>query len=562
MVAAGPFVHTQALVQAGHHKYMEGVFVEGLPPDGPGVPHVTTIRQRATAGDFSFATRDGRHRGAVLGSKLAEKLNVTPGIDSITLMTVDAAQDRSGDRDVRRRRPARFEVTGIFDTGMYEYDNSYVIIALDAAQELAQLGQAVTGLEVKTPTRWDAPDVAQRLQDSLGMPFRLQDWHQQNNSLFNALKLEKLGMGVILLLIVLVAAFNIISTLIMVVADKTKEIGILRAMGMPARSIRRVFFAQGLVIGIVGTSAGLVHRDRRLDPDRREEAHPAGSGRIFHRSPAGLDAAVRRDVDRAARAWRWPRWRRSIRRCRRRGCIRWRRFVTNDRAGGGGPRRRCMKAGTADDHRSRRRQPAGRRAARWSPSWARAAPARARLLHLLGALDQPTRGTIHDRRADAGRPNRRRSVGAAQHVRGVRVPVPSSAARVFGGGERDDAAAHRGLGRPAARAGAPRNCCSRVGLAGRMEHKPAALSGGEQQRTAVARALAIDPAVLLADEPSGNLDHANSERLHDLFVELSRDLEIAMVIATHNRSLAARADRTLLLEDGRLTDIGVREAVP
>ena len=87
-----------------------------------------------------------------------------------------------------------------------------------------------------------------------------------------------------------------------------------------------------------------------------------------------------------------------------------------------------------------------------------------------------------------------------------------------------------------------------------MKHRPSELSGGEQQRTAVARALAIDPAVLLADEPSGNLDHANSERLHDLFVELSRDLEIAMVIVTHNRSLAARADRTLLLEDGRLTD--------
>jgi lipoprotein-releasing system permease protein len=100
--------------------------------------------------------------------------------------------------------------------------------------------------------------VGARLQDSLGMPFRVQDWHQQNNSLFNALKLEKLGMSVILLLIVLVAAFNIISTLIMVVTDKTKEIGILRAMGMPARSIRRVFFAQGLVIGVVGTGAGLV----------------------------------------------------------------------------------------------------------------------------------------------------------------------------------------------------------------------------------------------------------------------------------------------------------------
>jgi lipoprotein-releasing system permease protein len=111
---------------------------------------------------------------------------------------------------------------------------------------------------VRTPNRDDAPEVRARLQDSLGMPFSLQDWHQQNSSLFNALKLEKLGMAVILLLIVLVAAFNIISTLVMVVADKTKEIGILRAMGMPARSIRRVFFAQGLVIGLVGTGSGLV----------------------------------------------------------------------------------------------------------------------------------------------------------------------------------------------------------------------------------------------------------------------------------------------------------------
>jgi len=257
VVAAGPFVHTQALVLAGHHKYMEGVFVEGLPPEGsPDAPDVTTIRQRATAGNFRFETADGQHRGAVLGSKLAEKLNVTPGIDSITLLSIDQ-KHIDPVTGYPTAKSMQLEVTGIFDTGMYEYDNSYVIVSLETAQQLAQLGNAVTGIEVKTPTRWVAPDIAQQLIDSLGA-LRVLDWHQQNNQLFSALKLEKLGMTVILLLIVLVAAFNIISTLVMVVTDKTREIGILRAMGMPARSIRRLFFAQGLVIGVVGTGAGLV----------------------------------------------------------------------------------------------------------------------------------------------------------------------------------------------------------------------------------------------------------------------------------------------------------------
>ena len=183
------------------------------------------------------------------------------------------------------------------------------------------------------------------------------------------------------------------------------------------------------------------------------------------------------------------------------------------------------------------------------------------LLHLLGALDQPTRGAVRiGGQSLAGRSDedlsalRNRSVGFVfqfHHLlreftalENVMMPL-------------------RIAGWQTARARSrARELLERVGLGGRTEHKPAALSGGEQQRTAVARALAIDPIILLADEPSGNLDHVNSERLHDLFAELSRDLEIAMVIATHNRSLAARADRTLLLEDGRLTPADVREVVP
>jgi lipoprotein-releasing system permease protein len=152
----------------------------------------------------------------------------------------------------------QFEVTGIVETGMYEYDNAYVYIALDKAQEFAALGEGVTGIEVKASNRWEASTVAERITAALGWPYRTVDWQEQNRSLFQALKLEKLGMGVILLLIVMVAAFNIVSTLTMVVADKTREIGILKAMGLPSRSIRRVFLAQGIVIGVVGTLLGLL----------------------------------------------------------------------------------------------------------------------------------------------------------------------------------------------------------------------------------------------------------------------------------------------------------------
>jgi lipoprotein-releasing system ATP-binding protein len=183
------------------------------------------------------------------------------------------------------------------------------------------------------------------------------------------------------------------------------------------------------------------------------------------------------------------------------------------------------------------------------------------LLHLLGALDRPTRGSV--RVADEAIEHlsddelsviRNRRIGFVfqfHHLLREFTAAENVMMPMLVGGWSIEKARSRA-----------EELLGRVGLGGRIEHRPAALSGGEQQRTAVARALAMDPAVLLADEPSGNLDHGNSERLHDLFAELSRDLEIAMVIATHNRSLAARADRALLLEDGRLTDTDVREVVP
>jgi lipoprotein-releasing system permease protein len=255
VVTAAPFVLTEALMTAGH-DYAGGVYVVGLQPEARGVPEVTTIRSHAVSGDFRFASTDGQHRGVVLGKLLAARFNKWPG-DSINLLSAGGGKMNPVTGGFVPR-VERFEVTGIVSTGMYEYDNSYAFVALDKAQLLAGLGEGVTGIEVKTADRWQAATIASQLVGALGWPYRSVDWEEQNHSLFQALKLEKLGMGVILLLIVLVAAFNIVSTLTMVVADKTKEIGILKAMGMPAKSIRRIFFLQGLVIGVVGTVLGLL----------------------------------------------------------------------------------------------------------------------------------------------------------------------------------------------------------------------------------------------------------------------------------------------------------------
>jgi lipoprotein-releasing system permease protein len=192
----------------------------------------------------------------VIGRRLAERLSLYPG-DSITLVPASGLKFNPAIGGIVPR-VYRFEVTGVFKTGMYEYDNAYVYMAMDVAQEFAALGDAVTGLEVRTADRNKAPALAAKLGDLLGYPYRVQDWQEANAQLYEALTLERLGMRVIVLLIELVAAFNIVSTLTMVVKDKTREIGILKALGLPAASVRRIFLAQGIVIGLVGTAIGTV----------------------------------------------------------------------------------------------------------------------------------------------------------------------------------------------------------------------------------------------------------------------------------------------------------------
>lgn len=255
VIAAAPFVLSQGLLSAGA-DYAEGAYVLGIFPD-TGTTSVTDLPRHFTSGDLTFVTESGDvDGGIVLGKGLAQRLSAFPG-EVITLVSPAGSKFNSA---VGAIVPKfwRFEVTGLFDTGMYEYDNSYAVLAFETAQEFAGLGTAASGVDVRVVDAWVAASVGERLEDRLHYPYRAVGWEEQNASLFSALKLEKVAMGLILLLIVIVAAFNIVSTLTMTVTDKMREIGILRAMGLSRRSVQQIFILQGTAIGIVGTLLGSV----------------------------------------------------------------------------------------------------------------------------------------------------------------------------------------------------------------------------------------------------------------------------------------------------------------
>jgi lipoprotein-releasing system permease protein len=254
VVAAAPEVISQAGISAGH-DYGEGVNILGFDPD-TGSHSVTSLPQAITKGDLSFrTTRPDVDGGVLLGSRLASRLSVFPG-DTVILVSVTPAKVNAA-VGVAVPKYWKFEVTGLFDTGMFQYDNQFVVMSLKAAQRLAGRGEAVSGIAVRVRDPEVAPEVGRRLEQRLGYPYRTLDWQTQNSSLFSALELEKLAMGLIIFFIMVVAAFNIVGTLTMVVNDKTREIGILQAMGLTAPSVARIFLAQGAIIGLVGTALGL-----------------------------------------------------------------------------------------------------------------------------------------------------------------------------------------------------------------------------------------------------------------------------------------------------------------
>jgi lipoprotein-releasing system permease protein len=180
----------------------------------------------------------------VLGKELVNRLGILPGQEVDIFVPL-------------RESPYRFRVSGIFNSGIYDYDMNMAFIKLERAWEIFGLSGA-TDIGVKIDNLYKAASVKEKLQDTLGPDFTIRTWMESNKSLFSALKLEKITMFIILTLIVLVASFNISSSLIVMVTEKIKEIGILKALGVTDRGIRRIFTLQGLLLGLFGTGVGMV----------------------------------------------------------------------------------------------------------------------------------------------------------------------------------------------------------------------------------------------------------------------------------------------------------------
>lgn len=231
---AAPFINGQALFKVD--KAATGVLLRGI--DTSLEQEVTKIEQYLVAGNLDLNNTD-----IIIGSELANRFYLSLG-DEVSV--VSPVKGKIFD----------FNVAGIFTSGMYEYDLNLVLTNIPIAQKIFSLKDLVGGIGIRLDNLYHAVSTRRSLQKMLGHPYLVRDWINMNKNLFSALKLEKLMQFVIAALIVVVACFSIVGTLIMKVLEKTKDIGILKAIGAPNRAIRRIFVLQGLIMGLAGTALG------------------------------------------------------------------------------------------------------------------------------------------------------------------------------------------------------------------------------------------------------------------------------------------------------------------
>ena len=249
VVAASPFVLGQVMVSAGGRA--QGVYMRGVEPEAE--METTEIESHMVSGSLlELLNPENEKPGIVLGGELAGRLGVYMG-DDIKIISPFGGMGPMGNLP----KVKKFVVAGIFEVGMFEYDSNLVLTSLPPAQDFLEMGENVTGVEVRVKDVYTADKIGALIASKLGKLFYAKDWIQMNKNLFAALKLEKYAMFVILTLIVIVAAFNIVSTQIMNVIEKEREIAILKAMGATNGSVMGIFMLQGFLIGLVGTVIGL-----------------------------------------------------------------------------------------------------------------------------------------------------------------------------------------------------------------------------------------------------------------------------------------------------------------
>ena len=250
--SATPFTYTQAMLSSKSGSL--GVVLRGVDPKTIGkVINIGSNMKEGSLLNLEGPNSSADYPGIIIGKELSRNLGIFYG-DTVNLISPMGVMTPMG----MVPRMKKFKTVGIFESGMYEYDSSFLYISLKNAQDFINMPGVVTGIEVKTDDIYRVKEIASGIVRDLGYSYWTKDWMEMNRNLFAALKLEKITMFVILILIIMVAAFNIVSTLIMVVMEKNKDIAILKSMGATASSIMKVFIIEGLVVGVVGTLIGTI----------------------------------------------------------------------------------------------------------------------------------------------------------------------------------------------------------------------------------------------------------------------------------------------------------------
>ena len=248
VTGATPFIYTEVMLSSGDG--VKGLMLRGVDPrTAPGVLSMLKAIKKGSINGLE--TGDGTP-GIIVGEELAKHIGLGMG-SRVNLLSPSGEKTTAGVQP--RIRP--FEVAGIFKTGMYEYDSSLAFVTLDAARELLGLDPGfLSGIEITVDDVYRADEITKELTDNIGNPFYARSWMDMNANLFAALKLEKIGMFILLIMVVLIGSFSIVATLVMLVMEKTRDIAVMMSMGATRKMIRRIFMYQGTIIGFVGTMLG------------------------------------------------------------------------------------------------------------------------------------------------------------------------------------------------------------------------------------------------------------------------------------------------------------------